>query len=107
MQIPYRRVHGLSLSFGGLRVVAVDPSLPAQRRNGALLHETAHQVLHPGTVRFFVEENLFERPTKYEWRRTFSRFSMLFGGTNGGSKSAGATSSALRRCTVCRTGRRR
>lgn len=66
LRVPYRRVHGVSLSLGGLRVVAIDPSLPAQRQNGALLHETGHQVLHPGMVGFFVEANPFERPTKYE-----------------------------------------
>jgi len=66
LRVPYRRVHGVSLSLGGLRVVTVDPSLPAQRQNGALLHETGHQVLHPGTVGFFIEANPFERPTKYE-----------------------------------------
>ena len=66
LRVPYRRVHGVSLSLGGLRVVAIDPSLPIQRQNGALLHETGHQVLHPGTVGFFVEANPFERPTKYE-----------------------------------------
>lgn len=66
LRVPFRRVHGISLSLGDFRVVAINPSLPAERQYGALLHETAHQVLHPGMVGFFIEANPFERPTKYE-----------------------------------------
>lgn len=65
LEVPYRRFKGMSFEFE-LPVVTVDSALPVKRQYGALLHEIGHQVLHPGTTRFLVEANPFERPTKYE-----------------------------------------
>lgn len=66
LEIPYRRLSSISLNFEDVPFVAVDSTLPVYQQNGALLHEVAHQVLHPGTTRFFIEVHLFERQGKYE-----------------------------------------
>lgn len=66
LEIPYRRLHGISFFLAGLRVIAVDSSLPPYRKNGTLFHEITHQILHPGMTRFFIETIPTKRPARYE-----------------------------------------
>jgi len=64
----YRGINGFSWRSkeGGERVVLVSAALSRRKKDGVLLHEVAHQLLHEGVSRFYLENDPLGRVDKYE-----------------------------------------
>lgn len=66
IEIPYRGIKGVSINMWGLNAVTVSAHLSPYQKDGALLHEIAHQLFHGGTACFYLESDPLGRATKYE-----------------------------------------
>lgn len=66
LSAPMKRIHGGLIVMLSMPLVVLNDSLPHHRQLGALLHEVAHKVLHPGTNRFMDNPYIKNRCGKYE-----------------------------------------
>lgn len=63
----FRRIRGLIFYLDGRKIIGVKADLPRPEKRAIVAHEIAHEKLHPAnTGYFFIKENTFFAPGKYE-----------------------------------------